>query len=413
MSELEQNPIIEQKTWSKINEGVNSQYDFQKTTFGGTQTGVVASNLALYDAVVDWEGHGDFVDIQSAIDAGFKKIFIRSGTYDLATPIVIDEPNIQLIGEDNSISGTQITSTTLTNDSLIKFTGTFANSYGFSIDNIYFDGNVLGGNNGILWYLSDGGTGAGVADNFQLTIKNCRFGSFYTGSAIKVIDSYLTANIHDNFFKLCLNCIYSFLDDYGYGFWHSRIHNNTAYLNAGNSFFVKLDDLNYYTQISNNTMIVAAVGVTGIQVGKTGAALFRDMNINGNIFTNYYGYATLSGIVLNAVTDSNISNNVISYPARNGISMTNCEHNDVVGNLVEVPSLNNANLYCGILLSGTSIYNTVTGNTIDGIADEKYGISEEAATSDYNIITSNNLFGSSPSLNISGVNTEVGHNRED
>lgn len=53
-------------------------------------------DLSPYSAIVDRDGHGDFWQIQDAIDAGHKSIFVRDGTYDAFD---IDQADVVVVGE--------------------------------------------------------------------------------------------------------------------------------------------------------------------------------------------------------------------------------------------------------------------------------------------------------------------------
>jgi len=53
----------------------------------------------MYDAIVAKDGSGQYIQIQDAIDAGKKRIYVRSGTYYLNRDITLDS-NVIIIGED-------------------------------------------------------------------------------------------------------------------------------------------------------------------------------------------------------------------------------------------------------------------------------------------------------------------------
>jgi len=57
---------------------------------------VSPSNLHLFDAVVDSAGYGDYTQVDQAIDAGAKSIFIKNGTY---SPFDADVAGLHIVGE--------------------------------------------------------------------------------------------------------------------------------------------------------------------------------------------------------------------------------------------------------------------------------------------------------------------------
>jgi len=77
----------------------------------------------LYEAVVDVNGDGDYSDIQSALDAGAKRIFVRSGTYNIAYNTALElSSGTVLIGENKK--DTILLAASSTNKENIKIFGT-------------------------------------------------------------------------------------------------------------------------------------------------------------------------------------------------------------------------------------------------------------------------------------------------
>ena len=131
--------------------------------------------------------------------------------------------------------------------------------------------------------------------------------------------------------------------------------------------------------------------------------------VTGNAFWRGQNYT----IYCTSAHYCSISNNSM-YDAEKGIYLTNSNYNSVVGNTMEgvdddgitlltsnhnIVSSNNIhdcseevnNSFSGILLTGTSTHNVITGNRVSSNAANKhrYGIRENAAADDFNLIHGN------------------------
>ena len=159
--ELESTPLIIGKRWKDISEQVNSNYNFNQNSVGGSQAGVNSSNLMLYDAVVDMYGHGDHVTIQDAINAGKRRIYVRAGNYTLESDVNLVS-NLLIKGESQE-------NTIITLKSY-KFTGVG--------DTTYSVGDV------VLTNGSDIVTGVGTS-----WLANLSIGDYFiiTGASFKII----------------------------------------------------------------------------------------------------------------------------------------------------------------------------------------------------------------------------------
>lgn len=98
------------------------------------------------------------------------------------------------------------------------------------------------------------------------------------------------------------------------------------------------------------------------------------------------------GIEVDYETYDIINDNQICYCTQEGIYFNGSEYNNFEGNMVFDNSHTNANTYAGIMIAWRSRHNTILGNkSFDdkGTPQQKYGIRENAAADNYNILTNN------------------------
>jgi len=143
---------------------------------------VSASNLKTvdgesYNFIVDWQGHGDFLTVQDAIDAvpDFRKketkIFIKKGTYKEKLVLPTSKTNVTFVGENK-------TETILTYDDFAQKHNRFGEEVGTTGSSSFF---VFGDNfkvKNITFENSAGPVGQAVAvrvDGDKVIFQNCRF----------------------------------------------------------------------------------------------------------------------------------------------------------------------------------------------------------------------------------------------
>jgi hypothetical protein len=395
MAELEQNPLIVQKTWKELNEGVNSQYDFQKTTFGGTQTGVVASNLALYDAVVDWEGHGDFVDIQSAIDAGKTRLFVRAGTYYISTPI-IPSNTMSIIGENQNDTILIYSEGSVAGQNIIQ------TSKKITIKNLNLEGNSVA-LNGI--YVSTAGGG--------ITAEDCTFSTF-TNAGISFeantqVEWVLIKNSYFVFSKYAI--IGKYID-------HISIINNTID-NIGTTTLIYLKNVS--NCVIDGNMLgrpdVGGICDNGVIILKDDVAPLKNIfnvKITNNIFADFNYNAIKLGYVAprGEDTDSDINknlidSNIIGTTGLESIYINRGEFNIISNNIIEQACDDDVNLSNISLLWCN--YCNILNNKIESVG----GYANIEVVGYGNIVVGNFLPGSTgDALTMLNTNNEFGHNIE-
>ena len=133
--------------------------------------------------------------------------------------------------------------------------------------------------------------------------------------------------------------------------------------------------------------------------------------ISGN---DLYGKGSAAGDGISS-TGSNCSivGNNIYYFGYNGIKVDGGDKNSISSNVITNCGGTTDNTYSGILITGTSTYNVITGNNITGSQanNPKYGISEATSNDGPNIITSNICLDAQTSqISALHASTDVSHN---
>lgn len=146
-----------------------------------TQTGGGMERIGQATIIVSLDGTGDTDSIQEAVDmlpADGGEIFIKEGTYDITSPILIDQYWVTITGTGH---GTILRNKLSGGDTvLMEVAGTSDVEY-FRISKIYFDISDDNGNAGVTGIR--GGDGGAFENSF---IQDCAFfrGTNDTGSAI-------------------------------------------------------------------------------------------------------------------------------------------------------------------------------------------------------------------------------------
>jgi parallel beta-helix repeat protein len=168
--------------------------------------------LAVATKIVATDGSGNFEDIQSAIDdlpSGGGVVYIKEGTYEISTSLLIRNDNTALIGAGKStqlkVSGTS--------NNLITLNG----KDGCLIKDLYLNCNAENSSVGIylinactetiilnVWTDNTGTNGAGmlIHGNSNVVVSNCNISSHTTGDGIYLSDCtgarIIGNHIHDN-----------------------------------------------------------------------------------------------------------------------------------------------------------------------------------------------------------------------
>ena len=326
------------------------------------------SNLVLFEAVVDAAGNGDYLDLQSALNAGKKRIFVRSGDYSITTPITITADDVKIVGE-----GWQ--NTCFRSNEAIGATNVF--EIGFENDPYK---NIEISDIGINTTPSAGGSGFFAHSGVSfLTINNCHvYGCYTSGITFQGVD-----------ISTISNCFIEFSHSYGIVFQNasnSTISNNSIGYN--NNAGIYLYGAAQQNNISGNTIYAN----DNYQINIEGS--FFNL-INNNLIDGRLAAGdTIS--VMNAAHNNIISGNAIIQAGHNGINLQGVKRNTIVGNTFDYNSGSTNNTYSHIFLQDDDslnhcLRNVINGNTMKdtGANKTKYGVRENDANQDKNIVTCN------------------------
>lgn len=314
----------------------------------GSTTGIkLAVSGKVADAIVAASG-GDYTDIQSAIDAGKKAIFVKRGTYSLDADIVIPS-DVSIFGEDK-----YDTIIDLNGDHQIKSVG----------DTPYITGTITATNgsailvgSGTLWLANLAVNDfivfhrnvykiTAVTDNTHITVdivykgKTKSLISYNAGTFKYDVDvSNFTISGHD--VSSAKGAVYL------YGVVKSHLNN----------LIIKDNDLSYsygvYLDHSFNNVFfdlkVSNNGSRGISLN------YSDNNILSNIAANNNGYV---GLFLNYSDNNILSNITANSNNNNGIYLQRSEDN-TLSNIIT--NHNNGNGFVSYL-SHRSIFSNITAN---------------------------------------------------
>lgn len=353
--------------------------------FGSYAGKTVATNVVATD------GTGDYTDIQTAINAlpaGGGVVYVKEGTYTLTETLVINKSNVALLGAGAAAIiklGADV------DDHVITLGDNATIRTSLLIADLLVDGNKANNAGNI-----DGIFLAGKIEDSKITgcwVKDCDQHGIRTHSNCN--RNIITEN----------TCVGN--DDYGIYIINSsepNIVSNNSCNSNGNSGIVLL----------TTTGPVFATGNICTQNTVNGISLScNSSTINNNICTGN----TEDGIYLNAGIRNSIIGNSCKGNGHHGIEIRSASWNTLVGNTCTQNSQTTANTYDGIRLSLTCTYNSITGNTVfsgDVGNRHKYGINEESAAANYNIILGNilNVAGVTANTRVQGANTIEQHNQE-
>ena len=316
--------------------------------FNGTDLDIQArySNLRNFEAIVDVNGHGDYTDIQSALDAGKKRIFVRGGTYEISSAISIMHSDVLIQGEGMNSTIIKPVPSGATINAINVGDGNTELS-GIVIRDIQVDGENQdhGGYHGIYFHGGEY--------------------SLITKSAV-------------------LNCYMYYTGGYGIELLYSNF--NTLSGNQMESTHYEGIEL-YYSD--NNTII-------GNQINST----------DGGIDLMHSNYNAITGNQTNNSINSGIS---IQYADYNTITGNQCNSNgwgmhisDSDNNIILGNQVNNNDE--GIYVYISANYNTIIGNRATG--NSKYGVNISDSGDNNNYVRLNYLTGNSTgSFNDAGTGT--------
>ena len=323
----------------------------------------------LFEAVVDATGAGDYKSIQDALDAGNNRIFVRSGTYIIDSVISIDKDNVFIVGENKFNTILIYPDVPTSNYNIFLFGNGTTRRSNLTISNLTLDGNRDNQT------TAETGIKLDTVDYF--TLSDCIINNF------EVIGVDL---FEDNKYLKVNDC--NFFD---------------------NDIDINFADLCFYYTILNNIFdatdstkssycIYNTITSSQAQFGIIKENFIKNKNLG---FFLEQGYANVIGNFFDSIQE-------------HGIQYTDGRHNIIANNNFYLIGLKTNDTYSGIIFDDTSIYNTINGNhltSVTGPNKVKYGIRENHANCDYNIITSNNIHTAiTASISTQGANTVSANN---
>ena len=360
--------------------------------------------IKAYDAVVDVGGDGTHTDIESAIDAGAKSIFVRDGTYTLSQAIDVDQSGIEITGETREgviIAGNagaySMFIVTATNFSIRNLTINglgedeiaiiITSAVNVDIDSVTFNGcdtavSVEAAANTVINNCEIDGTGVTTLG----AIKIVMIGG--TSAITRISGCDITTNQSSS---------------------DKAILIGSGLLQGTDSGEVFITD-SLFTVITGAIAIDANVSFTPFQV--TGCRFNIAGNAKGIEFSsvgrvlhchfNQTGAAATANEAIDLLTrHSEVIGNSIAGGFFNGITniSPNCR---IIGNRFE-DCVND-----GIQLT-TADNNVIMGNVF--LNNGRYGVNLDASTADGNIIIGNVFDGNTTGqINDGGTGTQIGHN---
>lgn len=390
---------------------------YYQTGLGRAYIAVVSSSGAGYQNIQD--------AINAASNAGGGKILIESGTYNIPSTIKITGDNIQVVGEN------KINTVIKVPDNTNVGTVISVESNDFNLSSLTIDGNknnqtdsqvlISGTTSGKLrMIISDvilqnqkGESGkAAIVDKLKQTIiKDCRFENC-DGIAIS---AQSTESLYDN----------CYAGTVGGGF---ELGYNSSILSSYVLKGTSADTYGFYTQgngqivgcmgsaVNGNTFYLDGFGdVVSSSLSYVGsnAGFYSDeawQSINSCVSKN-----DLYGIYLSSSASDSVAvtGNIIDSPKRDAITLGwNVTDSIISSNIIQAyPETDET--YSGILVTGTSVRNVITGNNVNcasGTVNYAYGYRESSTGDDYNVVTSNIFNGAGTNIGTQGTNTVVANN---
>jgi parallel beta-helix repeat protein len=375
----------------------------------GTPFNNLQSNIKQPYKIVATDGSGDYncngtddqTEINSAIDAvntaGGGAVYLRAGTYTISSNVVI-KSNIILRGEGEATVIKLEDEATLSSAGLIRAVDGASH---FVLENFVVDGNKsnqTSGTNKYGFYCGESGDVSEYLILRNLHVKDCSGYGLdpHELTRYMLIEDCLVENNGD-----ASNDFDGITTDYCE---YSVIKNNIV---KGN----QRHGINIVTTSSNNVYIGNICednGDHGITINGS-----SDCVISNNVCIDN----TQNGIYATSADDNNISDNYVSGNQQHGIKLYKSSYNVISNNKLKNNSQQTNNGYNEIILDdGSSIYSTyniVSSNHIRCVETNKakYGIREDAAGNDYNIITGNIATGAvTTNISSQGANSVSANN---
>lgn len=248
--------------------------------------------------VVAQDGSGDFEDIQEAVnelpsDGG--EIFIKEGTYNIDSSIVINKDNVKITGTGKSSK--------IKTSSAIDMITADSKNY-LHIESIYLEGK-----NGAVY---DDNAGIKFDNCVECKIINCWF-----SECERAIEMW--GSLKFDAFNIISNCFAnnSVLEGVLVGYNNKTIISNNQVNNAGSSNGIRITEGNQYIIIGN---LASGNSSDGINVDSNRSV------INGNTcINNDYGINIVSGATRNTATNNILLDNNTNL--RDGGTTTQLGHN--------------------------------------------------------------------------------------
>jgi hypothetical protein len=340
---------------------------------------VIASNLVLYEAVVDAGGDGDYTDIQAALTAGKTRIFVRNGTYNLGADITITADDVYIVGESRggvnivgnvgateygiSISGDRCTLINLKKDrsTTLSNYGIYITGHDYTLDNVIVYDTHTSNSSGI--WVNGGKNGV---------IKNCTIDVPNVGVTI---DGCSSTNMFNNLLNgYSSNSIV--LDGSSKSMISSNIVNVTSLYSNGDTFHAADVDTGtdqITTTVDFNSYQYQQVYFTtdgSLPSALTPGTLYYLMYVDATHIQVAATYDDLWNDIFIDFTDQGSGTNVIHYGGNFvviGISDSGGEYNVILGNTITGNQYNGQ----GVLMQSDN--GIVESNVISGFARGIYG----------------------------------------
>lgn len=427
-------------------EDENKMYVYDGVAWKQTYPGAGGPDTRVATVIVAADGTGDYTTIQAGINAlpaGGGLVFVKNGTYQLASTLTIAKGSVTLQGQgpatilalDNTVNAAVITlgdGANLYNGIILKdfkIQGNKANqASGHGIEMTYgVSGIQISG----VWIYQAKEHGVYFSYLAEHTIiQNCRIeecaksGVELSGVRYNLITTNTFVNNGD--------ASNPHITSVGGGSnlieGNKFIGNATSTTANGISFF----DSSYNTVIGNYFKDVSIAYwssffmggsrsniVTGNQIYNTMGSAIRSQGVGEQIIGNQIYFPRDIAIQCLAV-DQRVIGNYIESPRHIGIyatqqgtvisgnTITDAKQEAIMlyaanecivsDNSITYPGLAVANYYNGIYIkasgAGNGSYNQIRGNTINGLSYQnrfKFGIGEFDENSDYNVITDNQI----------------------
>ncbi len=395
---------------------------------GGLDFQAVKNTSLGYQAVVGKDNTGGaFTDIQDAINyidsIGGGNVFIKSGTYDISSPVVINGDNIRIIGE-----GKDTTVVKISNNCGTLFD---INANNITFNNLTFDGDRdnQGSTQVLIGYYNDvGGTYKGLA----ITNSTFRNQNGVSGDCVGAGPTVEHISISDSEFQNNDgNAINATTADKSM-YVNLTINNCRSGVGLGGlssaiNCYVDSCEVGYISS-SQGFNVVACFGTncgtTYYMVG-VGGAIVSSASIFGSIGAYirdnvriencYFEGGTVGGtsIIIDGIESSFIGNFIERNVASSGLQLldnSNCVVSNNIFSLTGEGSITQGDSSSAILMGTISSRHIISNNRIDGDNGTyvtSYGIREAGTNTNHNLIIGNIITGAGTPIGTQGANTLV------